>query len=79
MMHGFGMGLGFFGFVLMLLFWIGLVLLSVWLVKSLFQGTDHPRSHKTGRENTAKEILKHRYARGEISREQFELMSRDLE
>jgi putative membrane protein len=78
-MHGFGMGFGFFGFVLMLLFWIGLVLLSVWLVKSLFQGMNPPRTRNAGKASQPLEILNHRYARGELTRDQYELMKKDLE
>lgn len=57
------------------LFWIlalvGLVLLIRWL---WIQGRSFPRT-----EDSALEILKRRYARGEITREEFESMRRDLQ
>lgn len=78
MMTGFGMGFGLIGIFLMLAFWVGLVFLAVWLVKSIFgdkQGSQPPTG---GHRNSAREILDQRYARGEITREQYELMKGDL-
>jgi putative membrane protein len=77
MMHGFGFGLGFLGPVLMLLFWVGLILLAVWIVKTVFQGSSSPTSN-SGKEPTAREVLDQRYARGEITRAEYELMKEDL-
>ncbi len=64
------MGLG------MLLFWFALILLPVLLVKGLFQS----RQAKPGDQayETPKQILEQRYARGEITREQYQLMMDDL-
>ncbi len=69
---GIGMGLGF-GWLLMILFWILLILGIVYLVK-LIGGS----SKKVDKEETALDILKKRYAKGEISREEFERMRDDL-
>ena len=79
-MMGFGMGFGVLGLLIMLLFWGGLILLAVWLVRAIF--TSHsdnraPTSQGGGASN-ALEILAQRYARGEITREQYEIMKRDL-
>ncbi len=72
---GWGMGYGFFGWFIMLLFWIaiiaGVVLLVRWLID---QGK--LKGPQTG--ESALDILKKRYARGEIDREQFENMKREL-
>lgn len=61
-----------FGFLTMVLFWVlliaGLILLAKWLVD---QG-------RMGREDSALDILKKRYARGEITKQEFEDMKRDL-
>lgn len=61
-----------FGFLSMVLFWAvlvaGLILVGKWLL-----GLD-PMS----REDSALELLKKRYARGEINRQEFEAMKRDL-
>ncbi len=62
------------GPLFMLLFWglviLGLVALVRWLAQS--------GAGKT-REKTALDILKERYARGEINREEFEQKRTDLE
>lgn len=68
----FGMG---FGWVFMILFW-GLILLGIAaLVRWLVAG----RSADPGTEGkTAIEILRERYARGEIGRDEYEQKLRDL-
>jgi putative membrane protein len=78
MVSGFGLGFGILGFVFMLIFWGGLILLAVWLVRALFS-TNVGRGQNAGGENqNARQILDQRYARGEISREQYEIMKQDL-
>ncbi len=76
-MMGFGMGFGIIGLFLMLLFWGGLILLAVWFAKALFQGKG-ASGQSSGRTNSAREILDQRYARGEITREQYDLMKQDI-
>ncbi|MBI2854243.1 MAG: SHOCT domain-containing protein [Chloroflexi bacterium] len=65
---------GIFGMLLMILFWAaviaGIVLLVRWLIQP-------GRGVGTG-EPSAIEILKKRYARGEIGKEEFEEKKRDL-
>ena len=58
-------GFGWLGMLVMALFWIGVIVLVVWGLTHLFS-TQQPRV-----ELGAEEILKQRYARGEISREEF--------
>ena len=71
-----GHGMGIFGGLFMLLFWgliiVGLVLVVRWL-------WDHTRTTggQGGAENPL-EILKRRYAKGEINKEEFDRMKRDL-
>jgi putative membrane protein len=66
MMGGFGMGFG--------LIWIVVLALVVWGVWSYLK-----RNKGTGSsENQALDILKERYARGEISKEEFEEMKKNL-
>jgi len=77
-MMGFGMGFGIFGLLLMLLFWGALILLAVWLVRAVFQSGDRSPTTPTGRTKTARDILDERYARGEITREQYEIMKQDI-
>jgi len=68
--------MGFVGWILMLLFWgliiVGLILLVRWL---WHQG--RPRTD-AGAADAPLEILKRRYARGEISKEEFDRMKQDL-
>ncbi len=76
MMVGFGMGLG--GGLLMVLFWIVLIVGAVWLARGLFPSGQQPPASSSRSEDSADEILKQRYARGEITKEQYEQMRRDL-
>lgn len=59
------------GMVMMIAFWVGVVALAIWAIES-FQ----PRPGKHG--ETALDTARRRYAAGEISREEFEQMRRDL-
>lgn len=67
-----------FGMLFMGLFWIGLIVGVVWLASALFQ-VGRPPNGSIGRGRTAREILDERYARGEINREQYDLMRSDLQ
>jgi len=53
------------------LFWITVIVLTVWGVSRLFSRNNLPSSHHTD-DVDALHILKRRYARGEISRSEFE-------
>ena len=76
MMTGFGMGLG--GGLVMVLFWAVLIVGAVWLARGLFPNGQQPLTSATRPEASAEDILKQRYARGEISKEQYDQMRRDL-
>jgi len=73
---GGGLGLSGGG-LLMLLFWGVLIVGAVVGVRWLWDQSRPAAGH--GREESSLEILKRRYARGEIGREEFELKKRDLE
>ncbi len=68
MMHGFGMmpGFGWPGMIMMALFWIGVVVLVIWGVSNLFP------TRRPATETDAIAIVRQRFARGEISREEYE-------
>lgn len=78
MMTGFGMGFGVIGTFLMLLFWGGLIVLGVLAVRALFNNNSQSSGPKFSSRSTARDILDQRYARGEISREEYELMIEDI-
>lgn len=69
------MGFGLFGAIFMLAFWGGLIALAVWVARELFGSR---RRSDVGGVATPREILDMRYARGEISKEEYDLMLRDL-
>jgi putative membrane protein len=57
-----------FGGLIMILFWI----LVIWLIFSLFRGC-RGRSHWTEEKDRPLEILRERYAKGEIDKEEYEI------
>lgn len=61
----------FLGPVFMIIIW-GLV---IWGIVSIVR---YFSNHSTNKNESALEILKERYAKGEITREQFELMKKDI-
>ena len=71
---GWGMG---FGWIFMILFWALVILGILALARWLFSPGGSGGSGGSGR--APLDILKERYARGEINREQYEQMRRDLE
>lgn len=78
MMMGFGMGFGLIGLILMALLWGGLILAAVWLVRALFPQAERPAAVSSTARPGAREILDRRYARGEISREEYDSMKETL-
>jgi len=79
-MMGLGMGFGGLGLIFMLLFWVVLIFGGIWLVKTLFNRETGNASNKPEgpQQSTAREILDQRYARGEISREEYVQIKNDL-
>lgn len=80
MMHGYWFGAyGWVGMIISLVFWIlvlgGLAWLVVWAVRRSGTGTNNIQSPTT---ITPKEIAQQRYARGEITREQYQQLIEDI-
>ncbi len=63
----------------MVIFWGSLIAIAVLLVRRLFRSNPQPPAQPTSAEPTPRQILEQRYARGEINREQYQLMLKDLE
>ncbi len=75
--YGYGWGGGWgFGVIGMVLWWILIVLGIVLLTRWLLSGS--PRRGEQGSTGHALEILKERYARGEIDKQEYEEKKRDL-
>lgn len=61
---------------MMLIVWLGFILFAVWMVWLLFKDTS--KKSQSAKQLSAREILDQRYAMGEITREQYEMMKIDL-
>lgn len=77
MMSGDGWGGWIAGAFMMLIFWGGLVTLVVLGVRAF--GSRSTNTIEPTRRTDAREILAERYAKGEISEEEFEQRTRTLE
>ncbi|MDA8228613.1 MAG: SHOCT domain-containing protein [Desulfitobacterium hafniense] len=66
--------MGLLGMAVQMLFWVGLIVLGVYLFRRV--GNNGRVSFNGG--NEALEILKERYARGEIDTEEFSRRKEDL-
>ena len=90
--YGFGMRVPNFGFglvnrfgfggtiavILPILFWVAVIALGVWVVVSFISRSNRPASSDLPPAETALDILKKRYARGEITKEQFDAISHEV-
>jgi len=72
-MMGWGMGLGL---LVMIVIWGGLIALGVWLVRGLFPRISQPLA--VGQGLSARDILDRRFARGEISPEEYDAMKQTI-
>lgn len=73
-MYGWGPFIGF-GWILQLIFWV----VIIWLIVALVRHHKDEHYRKDAKESDALKILKERYAKGEITKEQFEQMKSDLQ
>lgn len=74
------MGYGFmnmWGWLWMLLFWGGLIVLAIWLISQLFP-TGNKQKNRSDAPLSAQEILDIRYARGELTEEEYDHKSHNL-
>jgi putative membrane protein len=75
--YGFGgpvswIGMGF-GFIIHLAFAALIIMGAVWMFKALFNSTHHSQN-----EAVALDIVKQRYAKGEITAEEYRRMTKEL-
>lgn len=77
-MMGYGMmgGFGLIGLIINIAIIVGIVILVVWAVKRFTGGTSNLNQPSVGQ--SPREILQARYARGEITRDQYQQMLSDL-
>jgi putative membrane protein len=78
-MTSFGWGSWLLGGLMMLLFWGGLILLVVLAVRAFAKSGNRSQNQIATTPSNALEIVKSRYAQGEISKEEFETIRHDLE
>jgi putative membrane protein len=71
-MLGFGMGFG------MILFWIAIIAVVVLIIKGLANNNNSTREEERSQQESPLDILKRRYAAGEIPRDEFENKKHDL-
>ncbi|MDA8170563.1 MAG: SHOCT domain-containing protein [Nitrospiraceae bacterium] len=68
-------GFGVLGWLMMVAIWVLVILGLIYLIRWL----SHSARQGEGRQETALDVLKKRYARGEISKEEFEDKKKDLQ
>lgn len=73
-----GYGIGWLWTVLNIVFWIALIAGIFFLIRWLAVSAKHG-GREAKSEDSAMEILRKRYAQGEINREEFEKKRKDLE
>ncbi len=80
--NGAGWGFGIFGGIITLVVWILIIVGVIYLIRGLIHG---PRGHYYGgqgygwkTEGRYKEILKERYAKGEITKDEYDKMMDEI-
>jgi len=61
--------------VLMVLFWIGIIALTIYIVNKV---TSKPDGAASAGQREAERVLKERYVRGEVSRDEYRAMLDDI-
>ena len=70
---------GLLGAGMMIIFWVFIALFFVWLARAAFGGYRGHHGHGHWHGGHALDILKERYAKGEINKEEYESKKKDLE
>ncbi|MCR8913283.1 hypothetical protein FDP08_08000 [Marinobacter panjinensis] len=66
--YGWGWGHMFFGLLMMILFWGGIIFAIVYAIRATHSGS----GHRHPSDKTSLDILNERFARGEIDQQEFE-------
>lgn len=77
-MNGWGWHMGGFGMII----WLIILIAIIWLIVRLIQknnGGGGESRQVPSQEESALDVLQKRYARGEITREEYQQMKQDLE
>ena len=76
--YGYGSSMGWlgmgFGMIINLAFTALIIMAAIWMFKAAFRG-----GHREEKQTGAIEILKERYAKGEITSEEYQRMKKELE
>lgn len=67
------------GYIWMIIIWVVIIAGSVWLLGNLFPRLDESLDELSDSDGDSLAILKQRYARGELSKDEFDAIRRDLE
>ena len=85
MMYEYGLNGGWYGHTLfggffMIIVWVAVIVFVVWVVREISYGNRNGRGSGGGADGgkAALDILKERYAKGEIDRKEFEEKKKDL-
>lgn len=80
-MHGhyYGTGWFIFGLLMMIAFWLIVAAIVYFIVRKTAPSVFRQQEEKKPTENGALKILRERYAKGELSKEEYERMKKDLE
>lgn len=68
-----------FGIIWMVLFWGGLIALAIWLIGLLFPSVKEQAGNNDKALPSAQEILQARYARGELTTEEYQEMLQTIQ
>jgi len=77
-MMGYGYGMSWYGHILMLIFWVAVIVGIIFLIRWLVVSSHTGGQGATYGADTALDILRKRYARGEIDKQEFEEKKKDL-
>jgi len=78
-MMGWGYGGGWFSSIIGIVFLIAVIAGVFFLIRWIITASAKQGGHESGAGDSALEILRKRYARGEINKEEFEEKKKDLE